>query len=40
MQALVLVDVQNEFSPRGLRAVPNHDAAVRRIQFHVQQARK
>jgi nicotinamidase-related amidase len=40
MQALVLVDVQNEFSPQGLRAVPNHDAAVRRIQFHVQQARK
>jgi nicotinamidase-related amidase len=40
MQALVLVDVQNEFSPRGLRAVPNHDAAMRRIQFHVQQARK
>ena len=40
MQALVVVDVQNEFSPRGLRAVPNHNSAIRQIEFHVEQARK
>jgi nicotinamidase-related amidase len=40
MQALLVVDVQNEFSPKGLRPVPNHHTAVRRIEFHVQQARQ
>jgi len=28
MQALIVVDAQNEFSPRGQRAVPGHAAAI------------
>ena len=28
MQALLVVDVQNEFSPEGLRPVPNHAEAL------------
>jgi nicotinamidase-related amidase len=40
MQALLVVDAQNEFSARGLRAVPNHDSAIRKIESHVQQARR
>ena len=31
MQALLVVDVQNEFSTKGLRAVPNYQDALRRI---------
>jgi nicotinamidase-related amidase len=40
MQALLVVDAQNEFSAEGLRVVPNHDKAIRQIEFHVQQARE
>ena len=39
MQALLVVDAQNEFSAEGLRPVPNHMDALSRIQFHVRQAR-
>jgi nicotinamidase-related amidase len=39
MQALLVVDVQNEFSGKGLRAVPNHEEALRRIARHVKEAR-
>ena len=39
MQALLVVDAQNEFSPRGLRPVPNHPHAIRAILRHVTQAR-
>ncbi|MGH9600785.1 MAG: isochorismatase family cysteine hydrolase [Terriglobales bacterium] len=39
MQALLIVDAQNEFSSSGLRPVPNHSSALRRIQVHVEQAR-
>jgi nicotinamidase-related amidase len=39
MQALLVVDAQNEFSPTGLRPVPNHASAVRTILDHVAQAR-
>lgn len=39
MQALLVVDAQNEFSPQGLRAVPGHADAVRAILAHVDQAR-
>lgn len=40
MQALLVVDVQNEFSAKGLRAVPNHENALRRIAEHVKEARE
>jgi nicotinamidase-related amidase len=40
MQALLVVDVQNEFSGKGLRAVPNHEEALRRIAQHVEEARE
>lgn len=40
MQALVVVDAQNEFSEEGLRAVPNHTEALDRIRARVQQARQ
>ena len=40
MQALLVVDVQNEFSVKGLRAVPNHADALRRIAQHVEGARE
>src|SRR5262245_35122817 len=40
MQALLVVDVQNEFSAKGLRAVPNHEKALRRIAQHVEEARE
>ena len=40
MKALVVVDAQNEFSPDGLRPVPNHAEALRRIKLHAQLARK
>jgi nicotinamidase-related amidase len=39
MQALLVVDAQNEFSLSGLRPVPNHETAMHRILSHVQQAR-
>jgi nicotinamidase-related amidase len=39
MQALLVVDAQNEFSPRGLRPVPNHASALRAILAHVARAR-
>lgn len=39
MQALLVVDAQNEFSAQGLRRVPNFTQAIKRILFHVQQAR-
>jgi nicotinamidase-related amidase len=40
MQALLVVDVQNEFSGKGLRAVPNYEEALRRIARHVGEARE
>ena len=40
MRALLVVDVQNEFSADGLRAVPNHGAALDRIYAHIQHARQ
>jgi nicotinamidase-related amidase len=39
MQALIVVDVQNEFSEKGKRSVPNHADAMRQIQFRVEEAR-
>ena len=39
VQALLVVDVQNEFSAGGLRPVPNHGEALRRILAHVEHAR-
>ena len=36
MQALLVVDAQNEFSPEGLRPVPNHAEALRTIQRRVE----
>ena len=39
VQALLVVDAQNEFSEQGLRPVPNHGEALRRILAHVEQAR-
>jgi len=40
MQALIVVDAQNEFSPQGRRPVPNHAAALAAILSHVEQARR
>jgi nicotinamidase-related amidase len=40
MQALLVVDAQNEFSPQGLRAVPNHGEALQQIHRRVAQARR
>jgi len=39
MQALLVVDAQNEFSATGLRPVPNHSEALGRIKQHVRDAR-
>lgn len=39
-QALIVVDAQNEFSPGGKRAVPNHSSALAAIQRHVNLARR
>jgi nicotinamidase-related amidase len=39
-QALVVVDVQNEFSPHGKRPVPNHAAALAAIKQQIEDARK
>lgn len=40
MQALLVVDAQNEFSANGLRAVQNHGTALRRILDRVEEARR
>ena len=40
MQALLVVDAQNEFSDQGLRQVPNHARALKRISEHVEAARE
>jgi nicotinamidase-related amidase len=40
MQALLVVDVQNEFASGGKRAVPNHSSALAAIQHHVDRARE
>src|SRR6185437_15741581 len=40
MQALIVVDAQNEFSAKGLRAVPGHERYLERIQRRVQEARQ
>ena len=40
MQALIVVDAQNEFSPDGRRAVPRHAEALARIHGRVEQARR
>lgn len=39
MHALLIVDAQNEFSPRGQRAVPNHATALAAITRWVAHAR-
>ncbi len=39
MSALVVVDVQNEFSPEGARAVPGHADALAAIRCWVEHAR-
>ncbi len=39
-RALLVVDVQNEFSPRGLRAVPNHTEAMLAINEQIAKARR
>jgi len=39
MQALLVVDAQNEFSAAGKRAVANHHLALEAIEAHVQLAR-
>jgi nicotinamidase-related amidase len=39
MQALIVIDVQNEFSENGKRPVPNHTNAVEVIKQRVEQAR-
>jgi nicotinamidase-related amidase len=40
MEALIVVDAQNEFSTAGQRAVPNHPGALDAIRAHVARARK
>jgi nicotinamidase-related amidase len=40
MQALVVVDAQNEFSARGQRPVPNHAEALEAIRRRVEDARR
>jgi nicotinamidase-related amidase len=40
IEALVVVDAQNEFSSGGKRAVPNHSAALAAIQRQVVRARQ
>ena len=40
MQALLVVDAQNEFSDQGLRHVPNHARALTRILEQVEAARE
>jgi nicotinamidase-related amidase len=40
MEALLVVDVQNEFSAGGRRPVPNHPEALARIRARVEEARR
>lgn len=40
MQALIVIDVQNEFSPGGLRPVPGHSAILAAIHLRVEEARE
>ncbi len=40
MEALIVVDVQNEFSADGKRPVPNHESALKKILERVQDARQ
>jgi nicotinamidase-related amidase len=40
VQALLVVDAQNEFSADGHRPVPNHTEALKQIHAHVEQARR
>jgi nicotinamidase-related amidase len=40
MEALVVVDVQNEFSADGKRPVPNHQSALKKILEQVQAVRQ
>ena len=40
MEALVVIDAQNEFSPGGLRPVPNHADALDTIHRRVAEARR
>jgi nicotinamidase-related amidase len=40
MQALIVIDAQNEFSASGQRAVPNHREAVASIIARVEEARR
>ena len=40
MQALIVIDAQNEFSQDGQRAVPNHASAVAQIEKRVDEARR
>jgi len=40
MQALIVIDAQNEFSEVGKRPVPNHTAALKAIGKRVDQARR
>jgi nicotinamidase-related amidase len=39
-QALVVVDVQNEFSSVGMRPVPNHADALEHIRFRISETRR
>jgi nicotinamidase-related amidase len=39
MKALIVVDAQSEFSPTGLRPVPNHADAIAAIRRHLAAAR-
>ena len=40
MQALIVIDVQNEFSPEGLRPVPGHAKILTAINGRVEEARE
>lgn len=40
MQALVVVDAQNEFAPQGQRTVPNHAEALEAIVLRMEDARR
>jgi nicotinamidase-related amidase len=40
MQALIVIDTQNEFSEKGKRPVPNHSSALKVIKQRVEQARQ
>lgn len=40
MSALLVVDAQNEFSPKGLRPVPGHPSALKQIRQRVDLARQ